>query len=95
MIYTNHSCEPNIAIQGQIVFVAMRNILSGEELTHDWATTDDLDYEMDCPCGSPTCRKTLTGKDWLKPELQRKYAGWFCWFIQGKIDSLAPGSDGV
>ena len=22
MIYTNHSCEPNIAIQGQIVFVA-------------------------------------------------------------------------
>lgn len=95
MIYTNHSCEPNIAIQGQIVFVAMRNILSGEELTHDWATADDLDYEMDCPCGSPTCRKTVTGKDWLKPELQRKYAGWFCWFIQRKIDSLAPGSDGV
>ena len=26
MIYTNHSCEPNIAIQGQIVFVAMRDI---------------------------------------------------------------------
>ena len=26
MIYTNHSCDPNIAIQGQIVFVAMREI---------------------------------------------------------------------
>lgn len=35
MLYTNHSCEPNIAIQGQIVFVAMREIAAGEELTHD------------------------------------------------------------
>src|SRR5262245_1713377 len=43
MLYTNHSCDPNIAIQGQIVFVAMRDIAPGEELTHDWATTDDLD----------------------------------------------------
>ncbi len=51
MLYTNHSCEPNIAIRGQIVFVAMRDIAAGEELTHDWATTDDLDYEMACRCG--------------------------------------------
>src|SRR5215210_1900939 len=43
MLYTNHSCDPNIAIQGQIIFVAMRNVTSGEELTHDWATTDDLE----------------------------------------------------
>ena len=37
MLYTNHSCDPNIAIQGQIVFVAMRgrDVASGEELTHD------------------------------------------------------------
>ena len=26
MLYTNHSCDPNIALQGQIVFVAMRKI---------------------------------------------------------------------
>ncbi|MGH7995061.1 MAG: SET domain-containing protein-lysine N-methyltransferase [Candidatus Acidiferrales bacterium] len=24
MVYSNHSCEPNVAIQGQIVFIAMR-----------------------------------------------------------------------
>ena len=87
MLYTNHSCDPNIAIQGQIVFVAMRDIEAGEELTHDWATTDDLDYEMSCACGSAGCRKTITGKDWMKPELQAKYAGWFCWFLQRKIDA--------
>jgi SET domain-containing protein len=89
MVYTNHSCEPNIAIQGQIVLVAMRDIAPDEELTHDWATTDDLDYVMKCNCGSPNCRRTVTGKDWMKKELQEKYRGWFCWFIQRKIDALS------
>jgi SET domain-containing protein len=88
MLYTNHSCNPNIAIQGQIVFVAMRDIKSGEELTHDWATTDDLDYTMQCRCGSSNCRGTITGKDWMNKELQKKYKGWFSWFIQRKIDAL-------
>jgi SET domain-containing protein len=87
MLYTNHSCDPNLAIQGQIVLVAMRDIAPGEELTIDWATTDDGDYEMQCRCGSAHCRGTVTGKDWMKKELQAKYAGWFCWFLQRKIDS--------
>jgi uncharacterized protein len=86
MLYTNHSCDPNIAIQGQIVFVAMRSIAPGEELTHDWATTDDGDYELECRCGSPRCRRVITGKDWMKPELRERYRGWFCWFLQRKID---------
>ena len=86
MLYSNHSCDPNIAIQGQITFVAMRDIEKGEELTHDWATTDDGDYRMKCNCGSPGCRGIITGKDWMKAELQRKYRGWFCHFLQQKID---------
>lgn len=89
MLYTNHSCDPNIAIQGQIIFVAMRDISPGEELTHDWATTDDLDYALECNCGSPNCRRIVTGKDWMKEELQEKYRGWFSWFIQRKIDMLS------
>lgn len=88
MLFTNHSCDPNIALQGQIVLVAMRDIAAGEELTHDWATTEDLDYEMACNCGAAACRGTITGKDWMKPELQEKYRGWFCWFLERKIDAL-------
>jgi len=88
MLYINHSCSPNAAIVGQIVFVAMRDIDSNEEITADWATTDDLDYAMECRCGSPECRGTITGKDWMKAELQRKYHGWFCWFLQRKIAAL-------
>jgi hypothetical protein len=89
MVYTNHCCEPNIAIQGQIVFVAMRDIAPGEELTHDWATTDDSDYEIQCRCGASRCRGTLTGKDWMRKDLQALYKGWFCWFLQRKIDASA------
>jgi len=88
MLYTNHSCEPNICIEGQIVFVAMRDIEPGEELTHDWATTDDGDYEMECNCGAPTCRGTITGKDWMRRDLQEKYQDRFAWHVQRKIDAL-------
>ena len=39
-------------------------------------------------CGSANCRGTITGKDWMKKDLQEKYKGWFCWFLQRKIDAL-------
>jgi hypothetical protein len=87
MLYTNHSCDPNIGIQGQIIFVAMRDIKPGEELTHDWATTDDSDDQMECHCGSPICRGIVTGKDWKRKDLQQKYRGWFSWYLQQKINA--------
>jgi hypothetical protein len=86
MLFTNHSCEPNIGVQGQIVFVAMRDIRAGEELTHDWATTDDDAYELDCNCGAPTCRRVITGRDWRRKDLQDKYRGYFSWYLQRKIE---------
>jgi hypothetical protein len=85
MIFSNHSCDPNIGVQGQIVFVAMRDIQAGEELTHDWATTDDDTYEMVCHCGSPQCRRIITGQDWRRPELQEKYREYMSWYLQEKI----------
>jgi SET domain-containing protein len=85
MIFSNHSCDPNIGVKGQIVFVAMRDIQAGEELTHDWAMTDDDDYEMACNCGATACRKTITGKDWRKKELQEKYRGFISWYLTEKF----------
>ena len=89
MIFSNHSCEPNIGIQGQIVFVAMRDIQAGEELTHDWATTDDDTYEMECKCGTPSCRKLVSGQDWRRKDLQEKYAGYMSWYLVDKIRRMA------
>ena len=85
MIFSNHSCEPNIAVRGQIVFVALRAIGAGEELTHDWATTDDDEYELECRCGAPTCRKLITGQDWRRRDLQEKYRGYFSTYLADKI----------
>lgn len=87
MMHLNHSCEPNVGLRGQIVFVAMRGIAAGEELTFDYAMTDDEPYEMECRCGRPNCRRLITGSDWQKPELQRKYDGYFSWFIRKRINT--------
>ena len=61
MLYLNHSCDPNLGMRGEITFAAMRDICAGEELTHDWAMTDDDDYCLACNCGAPDCRKNLSG----------------------------------
>ena len=85
MLYSNHSCDANLGMRGEITFVAMRDIRAGEELTHDWATTDDDDYSVECRCGTASCRKIVTGKDWRRPELQKKYAGYFSAYLAAKI----------
>ena len=91
MLYSNHSCDANLGIRGEITFVAMRDIAAGEELTHDWCMTDNGDYSLSCNCGAAGCRGKLTGKDWQKPELQKKYAGYFSAYLQKKIDTTRSG----
>jgi uncharacterized protein len=85
MIFSNHSCDPNIGVQGQIIFVAMRDIQPGEELTHDWATTDDEAYAIPCHCGAANCRGMITGQDWRRRDLQEKYQDYMSWYLQQKI----------
>src|SRR5436189_2601584 len=85
MLYSNHSCNPNLGMRGEITFVAMRDIRVGEELTHDWATTDDDEYSVECECGAANCRKILSGKDCQKPELQKRYASYFSAYLADKI----------
>ena len=52
MLYSNHSCDANLGLHGEITFVAIRDIRAGEEVTHDWAMTDDDDYLVECKCGA-------------------------------------------
>jgi hypothetical protein len=91
MLYSNHSCDANLGMRGEITFLAMRDIRTGEELTHDWATTDDDNYSIEGKCGAPNCRKTAAGKDWQRPELQKRYAGYFSAYLTRKIAMLATG----
>jgi SET domain-containing protein len=85
--FFNHSCEPNAGIKEKFTLVAIKNIKPGEEITYDYAMTDcDKEDYFKCRCGAKNCRGVVTGDDWKKPELQRRYKGYFSWYIQELIN---------
>ena len=82
----NHSCEPNCGLMGGTLVVAMRDLEPGEELSFDYAMCDSSDYdEFACTCGAGSCRGTVTGRDWMLPELQERYASWFSPYLARRI----------
>ena len=87
--FFNHSCNPNAGIKGHILTVAMRDIRPGEEITYDYCMTDaDYNYSFKCNCGARNCRKVVTTRDWHNPGLQRRYKGFFSWYVQAKINLM-------
>jgi uncharacterized protein len=59
--YINHSCEPNLAariIKGHILYISLRYISPGEELTVDYHFDKKVE-RVDCRCGAQTCRGTI------------------------------------
>jgi hypothetical protein len=87
--YVNHCCDPNAGLSGQITLVAMREIAAGEEITYDYAMSDGSPYdEFSCSCGSPHCRGHVSGEDWRRPDLWRRYAGYFSPYLQRRIMNL-------
>lgn len=86
--FVNHSCEPNLYMQGAYALVAMRDIEIGEELTADyalWEADENYISKWDCHCGSTKCRKKVTGRDWQLPELQERYKDHFSPLINKRI----------
>ena len=82
----NHSCNPNVGVRGQITFVAMRDIPKDAELTIDYAMIDgDPAERMECSCGAPGCRTIITGNDWRRREIQRRYEGYFSRYIHDRF----------
>jgi hypothetical protein len=62
--YANHSCAPNAGIvkrERKLWFIALTDIVEGDEITHDYATllgADDI-WNMPCNCGAASCRGTV------------------------------------
>lgn len=85
--FLNHSCSSNLARIGCLIYVAKKDIHPNEELTVDYAPlVAGLDFWfLICHCGSKVCRKKITGNDWKKPTLQKKF--WTEWppYIQRRI----------
>ena len=86
--FMNHSCDPNIWMQDEVTLVARRDIESGEELTADyamWSTDPDWVLHKPCDCGSPLCRKRITGNDWKLEALQGRHRDHFSPYINERI----------
>jgi SET domain-containing protein len=84
-IFINHSCDANVGFRGQVIYVAMKDILPGDELCHDYALARTAAYSMKCHCGAVKCRGTVTGDDWQLPGVQQKYGDYFVTYVKEKI----------
>jgi hypothetical protein len=75
--YVNHSCDPNCGLMfldTGIVLTAIRAISADEEITFDYASTQNAyPYRFSCACGSATCRGDVGDFDELPDALKWKY----------------------
>jgi hypothetical protein len=84
--YVNHSCCPNTGVrlvEGRVVLIAIRNITVGEEISFDYATTQDggFDSIQECECGVPNCRKFIGDFNCLPEDVRLNYI---------KLDAVLP-----
>jgi hypothetical protein len=85
----NHSCDANTWMRDEVTSEAKAPIPAGNELTIDYATqTGFADWSMPCNCGSASCRGTVTGNDWRRPDVQDRYRGHFSPFLNARIERL-------
>jgi SET domain-containing protein len=90
----NHSCDSSAWMQDEVTLKARRDIETGEEVTVDYALfTTQSTWMLDnrCRCGSPYCRRIVTGDDWRREDVQERYRGHFSPFINRRIERLRKG----
>jgi hypothetical protein len=73
-LYSNHSCNPNCAINHNLQLFELKKIRAGEELFWDYSTSMlERHWTMQCSCGEKNCRKIIRDFDLLPKSLQEKY----------------------
>jgi hypothetical protein len=72
-VRTNHSCDPNSGIVKDVFLAAMRDIGKDEEITFDYSMINADGWQMECCCGSPSCRKLIGLYVELPEEIKQKY----------------------
>ena len=91
----NHSCDSSTWMGNDAALVARRDLAPGEEATVDYALfTTQSTWMLDtrCRCGSPHCRRIITGDDWRREDVQERYRDHFSPFINRRIERLRKGS---
>lgn len=88
----NHSCNPNLIIEGQIIVRAFRDIMPSEELCLDYSTLsnpqDDHIIIESCLCKTTPCRKQIRSLDWRSRTLREKYGTHFSFDLLKHMNKL-------
>jgi hypothetical protein len=84
----NHSCEPNTGVRnnehGGYDFVALRDLLIGEEITFDYETTEYISIAVPrCHCGARACRGQTRGFKYLPQEIRDRYGVYIADYLKG------------
>lgn len=90
----NHACEPNAGMrtnsEGYPDVLAFRDIQAGEEIRFDYAMTEfrhyprqnpELEFSLECRCGSPACRGRLGYYSELPEAIRQAYAGFIADYL--------------
>jgi SET domain-containing protein len=73
-LYSNHSCDPNCAINSKLQLYTIKDIEANKELLWDYSTSMlERHWTMQCFCGADNCRNIITDFDLLPQELQYEY----------------------
>ena len=73
-LYSNHSCEPNCALNANLELFSVREIRPNEELVWDYSTSMyERHWTMQCFCGSKNCRGLINDFDLLPRDIQMSY----------------------
>ncbi|MEM9464413.1 MAG: SET domain-containing protein [Actinomycetota bacterium] len=86
VVHINHACNANVGFNGNVTYVAIRDIAAGEELCHDYAMARVEPYRLECLCTTGLCRGVVMESDWQLPDLQERYEGYFMPHVQARID---------
>ncbi len=92
----NHSCDSSTWMEDEVTLAARRDIEAGEEVTVDYALfTTQPHWMLDrrCRCGSPHCRRIITGDDWRREDVQERYRDHFSPFINRRIENRPKGNN--
>jgi SET domain-containing protein len=83
----NHSCDPNVGLLSDGIYISIRPITRGQEACIDYGTFETWkDWQMQCNCGAENCRGTITSHDYELPDLQVRLGRWFAPYLRRYVE---------
>jgi len=83
--FFNHSCSPNVFINKNWVFEAIKDIKKGDEIVIDYGCVDFVNYLFKCGCNSDKCRMKIDGLVPSNKKFQKTTGKYFSPYLKSKF----------